>query len=125
MTQEFPPNARPDGSGLLILLADMGAEVLAIRCGLATQDLADSVSDMSKSNDWFLVAPDFTDYMRAQVSPCVRLAQLFEMLSVLVYSGMGGTGSRNQCISKQAMIVIIHACKPLTLDEQGVSLHSV
>ncbi|CAL5225473.1 g8295 [Coccomyxa viridis] len=30
------------------------------------QDLADSVSDMSKSNDWFLVAPDFTDYMRAQ-----------------------------------------------------------
>ena len=33
------------------------------------QDLADSVSDMSKANDWFLVAPDFTDYMRAQVSP--------------------------------------------------------
>ena len=31
------------------------------------QDLADSVSDMSKANDWFLVAPDFTDYMRAQV----------------------------------------------------------
>ena len=31
------------------------------------QDLADSVSDMSKANDWFLVAPDFTEYMRAQV----------------------------------------------------------
>lgn len=26
----------------------------------------ESVSDMSKANDWFLVAPDFTDYMRAQ-----------------------------------------------------------
>lgn len=31
------------------------------------QDLVDSVSDMSKANDWFLVAPDFTDYLRAQV----------------------------------------------------------
>ncbi len=31
------------------------------------QDLVESVSDMSKANDWFLVAPDFTDYMRAQV----------------------------------------------------------
>ncbi|KAK9840953.1 hypothetical protein WJX81_002313 [Elliptochloris bilobata] len=30
------------------------------------QDLADSISDMSKGNDWFLVAPDFTDYLRAQ-----------------------------------------------------------
>ena len=30
------------------------------------QPLADSISDMSKGNDWFLVAPDFTDYMRAQ-----------------------------------------------------------
>ena len=29
------------------------------------QDLVESVSDMSKANDWFLVAPDFTDYMRA------------------------------------------------------------
>ena len=39
-----------------------------IYMGLAgVQDLVESVSDMSKANDWFLVAPDFTDYMRAQV----------------------------------------------------------
>ena len=31
------------------------------------QDLADSVYDMKKGNDWFLVAPDFADYLRAQV----------------------------------------------------------
>ena len=31
------------------------------------QDLADSVYDMEKGNDWFLVAPDFADYLRAQV----------------------------------------------------------
>ena len=24
---------------------------------------------MSKGNDWFLVAPDFTDYLRAQARP--------------------------------------------------------
>lgn len=27
----------------------------------------DSVNDMTKGNDWFLVANDFADYMRAQV----------------------------------------------------------
>lgn len=33
------------------------------------QDLVESVSLMNDSNnDWFLVAPDFTDYMRAQAS---------------------------------------------------------
>ena len=30
------------------------------------QDLADSVNDMSKGNDWFLVANDFASYMDAQ-----------------------------------------------------------
>jgi len=44
-------------------------------CCCSLQDLADSVSDMSKANDWFLVAPDFTDYMRAQVI----LAQQFQL----------------------------------------------
>lgn len=31
------------------------------------QDLVDSVNDMSKGNDWFLVANDFASYMDAQV----------------------------------------------------------
>ncbi len=30
------------------------------------QDLADSVNDMTKGNDWFLVANDFASYMDAQ-----------------------------------------------------------
>ena len=34
------------------------------------QDLVESVSVMNDhNNDWFLVAPDFTDYMRAQACP--------------------------------------------------------
>lgn len=33
---------------------------------LAAQDLADSVNDMTKGNDWFLVANDFASYMDAQ-----------------------------------------------------------
>jgi len=41
--------------------------LLTLSC--AEQDLADSISDMSKGNDWFLVAPDFTDYLRAQARP--------------------------------------------------------
>ena len=36
------------------------------------QDLVESVSDMGKANDWFLVAPDFTDYMRAQAGTSTR-----------------------------------------------------
>lgn len=39
------------------------------------QDLVESVSVMNdKNNDWFLVAPDFTDYLRAQVQPLQRLS---------------------------------------------------
>ena len=30
------------------------------------QDLADSVNDMTKGNDWFLVANDFASYLDAQ-----------------------------------------------------------
>ena len=30
------------------------------------QDLVDNVNDMTKSNDWFLVANDFASYMDAQ-----------------------------------------------------------
>ena len=30
------------------------------------QDLVDNVNDMTKSNDWFLVANDFASYMEAQ-----------------------------------------------------------
>lgn len=30
------------------------------------QDLVDNVNDMTKGNDWFLVANDFADYCRAQ-----------------------------------------------------------
>ena len=30
------------------------------------QDLVDSVNDMTKGNDWFLVANDFASYMDAQ-----------------------------------------------------------
>ena len=34
--------------------------------GICLQDLADSVNDMTKGNDWFLVANDFASYMDAQ-----------------------------------------------------------
>ena len=30
------------------------------------QDLVDNVNDMTKGNDWFLVANDFATYMKAQ-----------------------------------------------------------
>ena len=30
------------------------------------KDLVDNVNDMSKSNDWFLLANDFAGYMKAQ-----------------------------------------------------------
>ena len=40
------------------------------------QDLADSVFDMEKGNDWFLVAPDFADYLRAQVCSLPALPYL-------------------------------------------------
>ena len=30
------------------------------------QSLVDNVNDMTKSNDWFLLANDFADYMKAQ-----------------------------------------------------------
>jgi hypothetical protein len=55
-------------SHLKEMLAPLLAVVVAhtMFCCIA-QDLVESVSDMSKANDWFLVAPDFTDYMRAQV----------------------------------------------------------
>ncbi len=46
--------------------ADSNHQQLFLRLSCAEQDLADSISDMSKGNDWFLVAPDFTDYLRAQ-----------------------------------------------------------
>ncbi len=65
------------------VLADMVVKEPAVECGVAVQDLADSVSDMSKSNDWFLVAPDFTDYMRAQVSPRVWRSNPLRLLFVL------------------------------------------
>ena len=42
---------------------------MLLKLNCAEQDLADSISDMSKGNDWFLVAPDFTDYLRAQARP--------------------------------------------------------
>ncbi len=42
-------------------------------CVGAVQDLVESVSVMNDSNnDWFLVAPDFTDYMRAQARPILH-----------------------------------------------------
>ena len=61
--------AHVQGSGLLCLIRRGVCKSDVLHLDWHVQDLADSVSDMSKANDWFLVAPDFTDYMRAQVSP--------------------------------------------------------
>ena len=91
--------------------------------GVAMQDLADSVSDMSKSNDWFLVAPDFTDYMRAQVSPRVWFGtDMFIAVAVRIdwQDRHWEQSSRHLRSSHE---VIAHACRPLMRGEQDVPLH--
>ena len=51
-------------------------------CVDSVQDLVESISVMNDSNnDWFLVAPDFTDYMRAQASACPSLPFLCSCLN--------------------------------------------
>lgn len=56
-----------------------------------TQDLADSVSDMSKGNDWFLVANDFASYMSAQedVDLLYRDPDAWTKRSILMTAGSG------------------------------------
>eukprot|EP00884_Botryococcus_braunii_P009371 jgi/Botrbrau1/18435/Bobra.0072s0023.1 len=55
------------------------------------EDLADSVSDMTKGNDWFLVANDFTSYMAAQedVDILYRDQEAWTKRSILMTAGSG------------------------------------
>lgn len=46
------------------------------------QGLVDNVNDMSKSNDWFLLANDFASYMDAQK----QVDQVSRCSSCMVYS---------------------------------------
>ena len=63
------------------------------------QDLADSVYDMEKGNDWFLVAPDFADYLRAQVCHLWALPPA----SVMEGDGIGlSAKGKNHCLGLHA-----------------------
>jgi starch phosphorylase len=66
-------------------------------------DLADSVNDMSKGNDWFLVANDFADYMRAQgeVDALYRDQEEWTRRSI-VYTASNGFFSSDRTIQQYA-----------------------
>jgi starch phosphorylase len=62
-----------------------------VACGVCTQDLAASVTDMSKGNDWFLVANDFAGYMEQQeeVDKLYKDVEEWTKRSILMTAGSG------------------------------------
>lgn len=67
------------------------------------QDLVDNVNDMSKANDWFLLANDFTDYLRAQdeIDALYKDQDAWTKRSIL-YTAGSGFFSSDRCIDQYA-----------------------
>jgi glycogen phosphorylase len=66
-------------------------------------DLVDSITDMTKGNDWFLVANDFTTYMEAQdaADALYKDQEAWTKRSV-VYSASNGFFSSDRTIRQYA-----------------------
>ncbi|KAK9849011.1 hypothetical protein WJX84_007293 [Apatococcus fuscideae] len=67
------------------------------------QDLVDNVNDMTKSNDWFLLANDFADYLRAQkdADELYKDQDEWTRRSIL-YTAGSGFFSSDRCIDDYA-----------------------
>ena len=70
---------------------------------MGPQDLVDNVNDMTKSNDWFLLANDFADYLRAQkdADELYKDQDEWTRRSIL-YTAGSGFFSSDRCIDDYA-----------------------
>ena len=71
--------------------------------GCTAQDVVDNVNDMTKSNDWFLLANDFATYMAAQeeMDQVYRDQDEWTRRSIL-YTASSGFFSSDRCIAQYA-----------------------
>ena len=78
------------------------------------EDLVDSVNDMSKGNDWFLVANDFASYMDAQDEADALYADQEEWTKrSIIYTASNGFFSSDRTINQYAQeIWNVKPCKP-------------
>lgn len=90
------------------------------------QDLVDNVNDMTKGNDWFLVANDFATYMKAQdevdaVSQGVQMLSQDGMLGQFVRVARNTCYWRNCCCSTACWVLRFGKCASVYFGQPCIS----